>query len=84
MPEFFYNPLDLAETNQAISPPSGFLRIQAKPDESLYMKKSDGTEIMVSNIPTFIQDTTPTYTGTYYWIQTNYLTAGNFTIWYNK
>lgn len=46
-----------------------------------------GNEIVAtpaSSVPLYIQDTQPTVSGPYQWIQTNYNgIPGNFTIWFN-
>lgn len=72
-------------------PPSGTRRVYAKTDGKMYQRDSSGVITELSNeevtamigVPTFIQDTQPTYMGKYSWIQTNIDgNPDNFTVWF--
>lgn len=66
-----------------------FIRIFVRNDR-LYGRKSDGTEVdlgsstvVVGDNPVFIQETQPTHSGKYLWIQTNIdADPNNFSLWF--
>ena len=60
MADTFFSPPLFAETTDTSSPPSGFQKIQAKPDGKMYVKNSVGVEVEIGGgqssggVPTFM------------------------------
>lgn len=89
----FLSDIELPITNSQKNPEPGFASIVARPD-GVYRKESNGAEhrmieqedmpvSVAGDTPVFIQNTQPSHSGKYLWIQTN--VNGNpldFQVWF--